>query len=136
MKIASVKKKMPSSAKATPKTPAKRLMKPGQSSPISNDRTVPVTAPTANSTANAVDQRPASRSAASSPFRKPHQFAATVIAGKAIPIAARMMWKPRVKAICSRARSRLDATTPISRRGMRRPHDRAGRTGRGGNRLA
>ena len=46
MKIASVKKKIPSIANATPKTSPKRSMKWGHSSPISNDSTVPVTAPT------------------------------------------------------------------------------------------
>jgi hypothetical protein len=91
MKIASVKKKMPSMAKPTPNTSPKRSMKRGQSSPISNESTVPVTAPTANRTAMTVDQRRASRSAVASSFFSPHQFAARVIAGKATPIEARMM---------------------------------------------
>ena len=44
MKIASRKKKIPSIANAIPKASPKRDISPGQSKPISNERTVPVTA--------------------------------------------------------------------------------------------
>ena len=71
MKIASVKKKIPSIANGMPNTSPKRSIRPGQSSPISNESTVPVTAPTANSTAITFDQRRASVSATSSSLRRP-----------------------------------------------------------------
>ena len=108
MKIASRKKKIPSIAKATPKASPKRSMKRGQSSPNSNERTVPVTAPTANRTATAFDQLRASRSAASSFRFRPRYSAISIIAGKATPKQASTMWKPRVKPIWLRAASRLD----------------------------
>src|SRR6266508_2811959 len=57
MKIASRKKKIPSIAKAIPKASPKRSIIPGHSSPNSKERTVPLTAPTANRTATAFDQR-------------------------------------------------------------------------------
>ncbi len=59
MKIASVKKKMPSIANATPKTSPKRPVNSGHRRPNSNDSTVPVTAPTANE--HGRDLRPALR---------------------------------------------------------------------------
>ena len=71
MKMASRKKKTPSSAKAGPNTSPKRPMKAGHRRPISNDSTVPVIAPTAKSTAATFDQRWASRRASSSPLRSP-----------------------------------------------------------------
>ena len=71
MKIASRKKKTPSIANSTPKTSPKRPVNPGQSSPNSKERTVPVTAPTANVTATAFDQRCASFSASASSWRSP-----------------------------------------------------------------
>ena len=61
MKIASRKKKIPSSANGRPITSPKRSNMPGQSRPISKLRTVPVTAPTANVTAATFDQRSARR---------------------------------------------------------------------------
>ena len=64
-----------------------------------------MTAPTANSTAITFDHLCASVSAASSPWRSPRQFAISVMAGKATPRQARMMWKPSVKAIWLRAGS-------------------------------
>ncbi len=109
MKIASVKKKIPSIAKPVPKTSPNRSMKFGQSRPISNERTVPVTAPTANRTAAAFDQRLARSSATSSSLRRPLNSAISIIAGSATPTQARMMWKPSVNAISSRAASRLSA---------------------------
>ena len=71
MKIASVKKKIPSSAKAGPKTSPKRLMNSGHSRPISKESTVPVTAPAANRTAATFDQRCARRRASASSLRSP-----------------------------------------------------------------
>ena len=71
MKIASVKKKIPSSAKAGPNTSPKRRMNSGHSRPISNESTVPVTAPTTKVTAATFDQRCASPSASASSRRRP-----------------------------------------------------------------
>ena len=71
MKIASVKKKIPSKANGTPNASPHCPMNRGHSSPNSNDSTVPVTAPTANVTAMYFDQRWASCSAAASPCLMP-----------------------------------------------------------------
>ena len=71
MKIASVKKKMPSNANGTPKAAPHCPMNFGQSSPNSNERTVPVTAPTANVTAMYFDHRWASSNASWSPCLMP-----------------------------------------------------------------
>jgi hypothetical protein len=60
MKIASTKKEMPSSANPIPNTSPNVATKSGHSSPNSNDRIVPVTTPTANSTSATFDQRLAS----------------------------------------------------------------------------
>ncbi len=81
----------------------------GQSSPISKERTVPVTAPTAKRTAAALDHSFASRIASSSPCLRPRYSAISIIAGRATPMHDRMMWKPSVNAISSRAASRLSA---------------------------
>ena len=56
----------PSIMNGSPNTSPNRPSSPGHSSPISNDSTVPVTAPTAKVTPMTCDQRRASRSAASS----------------------------------------------------------------------
>ena len=66
MKIASVKKKIPSSANGSPKTSPKRRMNSGHRRPISNESTVPVIAPTTKVTAATFDQRRASPSATAS----------------------------------------------------------------------
>ncbi len=71
MKIASRKKKIPSIANSTPNTSPKRPVNAGQSNPNSNERTVPVTAPTANVTATAFDHRCASLNASRSLRRRP-----------------------------------------------------------------
>jgi hypothetical protein len=55
MKIASRKRDRPSTANGIPNAPPKRPMSTGQRSPISNERTVPVTAPTAKVTAIIID---------------------------------------------------------------------------------
>ncbi len=60
MKIASMKNEKPSIMNASPKTSPKVAMNSGHSRPISNDRIVPVTTPTANSSSIAFDQRFAS----------------------------------------------------------------------------
>ena len=67
-----------------------------------------MTAPTANSTATPFDQRSASFSASSSPCFRPRYSAISMIAGKATPMQARMMWNPSVNAIWLRAASRFD----------------------------
>src|SRR4029077_4774700 len=59
--MASRKKKMPSTPNGIPNTAPYWRISPGHSRPISNDSTVPVTAPTAISTPMACDQRRASR---------------------------------------------------------------------------
>ena len=66
MKIASVKKKIPSKANGTPKASPHWPMNLGHSNPNSKLNTVPVTAPTANVTAMYFDHRWASCMAASS----------------------------------------------------------------------
>ena len=71
MKIASEKKKMPSIANSTPKTPPKRLVNSGHRSPNSKDSTVRVAAPTAKVTAATLDQRFARPSATGSLRRRP-----------------------------------------------------------------
>ena len=71
MKTASVKKKIPSKAKGTPKAAPHCPMNLGHSSPNSKERTVPVTAPTANVTAMYFDQRWASSIACGSPCLMP-----------------------------------------------------------------
>ena len=68
MKIASTKKKIPSTANGTPNAAPNRPMKVGHSNPNSNVNTVPVTAPTANVTAMYFDQRCARSNASASHF--------------------------------------------------------------------
>src|SRR4051812_30078538 len=114
MKIASRKKKMPSIANSTPNTSPKRPVKAGQRSPNSKERTVPVTAPTANVTATAFDQRCASFNASASSWRRPRKFAISIIAGSATPSDARMMWNPSVNAIWLRAAPRLEARVSVA----------------------
>ena len=71
---------------------------------------MPVTAPTAKRTAATFDQRRASPSATSSLRFRPIQLAISIIAGKATPMQARMMWNPSVNAIWLRAGSSSDET--------------------------
>jgi len=108
MKIASRKKKRPSIENPMPKASPKRRIISGQSSPSSKERTVPVTAPTAKRTATARDQRSARRRASASSWRRPRYSAISMIAGKATPKQAMMMWKPSVNAIWYLAASRSD----------------------------
>ncbi len=90
---------MPSTPNGNPSTAPYWRISPGHSRPISNDSTVPVTAPTATSTPIACDQRRASVMATSSRRRRPMNSASSTIVGSAIPRLARMMWNPRVVAI-------------------------------------
>src|ERR1700722_2597910 len=103
VKMASRKKKMPSIPNGRPRTAPYWRISPGHSRPISNDSTVPVTAPTATSTPITCDQRRASFIAMGSGRRSPMNSAISTIVGSAMPRQARMMWKPSVVAICARA---------------------------------
>src|SRR5262249_25677027 len=90
-------------ANGNPSTAPYRRISPGHSSPISNDSTVPVTAPTATSTPIACDQRRASRNAVSSRRRNPMNSASNTTDGSATPRHARLIWNPSGVAICARA---------------------------------
>src|SRR4249919_1925452 len=117
MKIASRKKKIPSIAKPTPKASPNRPVNLGHRSPNSNERTVPLTAPTAINTATAFDQLRARRMPSSSFRLRPLYSAISMYAGKATPKQARTMWNPRVNPIWLRAASKLDEES--ARRGTR-----------------
>ena len=60
---------MPSKLNGMPMADPYLPISPGHSKPMSNDSTVPLTAPTATSTAITFDQRRASSSASGSPRR-------------------------------------------------------------------
>src|SRR6266545_1580218 len=125
MRIASRKNAIASRPNGSPKTLPNLPIKPGHRSPSSNDRTVPVTAPTANVTAMTFDHRRARSSATSSRLRMPRQFAMRVMVGSATPMGTSRMWNASVKAICSRAASSveeaLDATTVRFTSGLPHP---------------
>ena len=108
--MASRKKNRPSTPNGNPSTAPYCRISPGHNRPISNDSTVPVTAPTAISTPIACDQRRASRIAVSSWRRRPMNSASSTIDGSAIPRHAKMMWNPSVAAICARA----GTTSPLA----------------------
>src|SRR6202021_2186448 len=93
-KRASRKKKIPSSENGRPIAAPYRPIRPGQSRPISYDRTVPDTAPTATSTAITFDQRRASSIATGSRRLMPIHSAVMVTAANATPKQARMIWNP------------------------------------------
>ena len=101
--MASVKKNSPSKAKATPKAGPHVPMNFGHSKPNSNVNTVPVTAPTAKVTAMYFDHRWASSSASLSSYLSARWLATSVMNAHDTPSGTRMMWKPRVNAICERA---------------------------------
>ena len=105
---------MPSIANPSPNTSPNRPSRPGHSRPSSNDSTVPVTAPTAKVTPITCDQRRASRSAASSRWRRPYAFAISANSGRKSPNGTSRMWNPSVNAIWLRAASRLLATAAAS----------------------
>src|SRR5215472_587900 len=110
VKMASRKKNRPSTPNGSPSTAPYRRISPGHSRPISNDSTVPVTAPTAIRTPIACDHRRARRSATSSDRRSPMNSAISTTVGSAIPRHARMMWNPSVVAIWARAGTTCAAT--------------------------
>jgi hypothetical protein len=85
-------------------------MNVGHSRPNSNDSTVPLTAPTANSTANALHHRRARSYQTRSPVRIQRSSMNSSSHGRPIPKTAKMMWKPSENAICSRAAVRLSST--------------------------
>ena len=74
-------------------------MKPGHNNPNSKERTVPLTAPTANSTAKTLDHRRARARQTASPVAMDRRSAISISNGNPIPIAAKTMWKASVKAI-------------------------------------
>src|SRR6266568_9506722 len=84
MKIASKKNEKPSAAKATPETSPNAAMKAGHSSPSSNDSTVPVTTPAANSAIITLDQRRAMVRYSGSPVRTYRHSVNTTNEGNAI----------------------------------------------------
>ena len=102
MKIASAKKASPSIAKPRPNAEPKRPIMRGQRIPNSNERIVPVTAPTANWTAITTDQRRAIRSAVPSLRASPMPSINKVRVGRATPSGTRRTWDARVKAIWMR----------------------------------
>ena len=71
--------------------------------PISNERIVPDTAPTANSTPIAFAQVRASAARSASPRRTDRHSANSTIAGKPTPKQAMTMCQPSDSAICMRA---------------------------------
>src|SRR4051794_28879027 len=92
-KIASRKKAKPSSANGRPMTPPAIRVKPGHSSPSSNEMIVPDTAPTAKRIANAFDQRRARASQTRSPVRRYRPSAISIISGRPTPKTAKLRWK-------------------------------------------
>src|SRR5690349_7903240 len=86
-------------------------MNVGHSSPNSNDSTVPLTAPTANSTANALHHRRAISYQTRSPVRMKRSSMNRSSHGRPMPKTANTMWKPSENAICSRAAVRLSSTS-------------------------
>jgi hypothetical protein len=94
---------MPSMANGRPHTSPNVRIIPGQRMPSSNDRMVPDTAPTANSTPSVCDHRRARRRASASYLRMPSTSAATTSAGNPTPKQAMTMCQPSDKAICWRA---------------------------------
>ena len=102
-----------------PRTGSRTPRRSGPSAPARADpsRTTapcPDTAPTANSTAATFDQRCASTSASASSRRSARQLAIIVMKVNATPNGTRMMWKPSVNAICSRAGSSCDGSPAAS----------------------
>ena len=82
--------------------PAK-AMKAGHSRPSSNESTVPETAPTAKRMAVPRAQRFARSRYSARRVRSHAVSAATIMMGIAIPMTAKMMWKPSDSPICQRA---------------------------------
>ena len=105
--MASKKKKKPSIVNANPITGPKVCMKAGHSKPSSNDNTVPDTAPAANNTAKALDQRIAMICHRRSPVLAQRHSANNISTGSPTPRQATTMCQPRVKAIWVRAAKRF-----------------------------
>ncbi len=82
--------------------PAK-AMKVGHNRPSSNDSTVPETAPTAKRMAVPRLQRFARSRYSGRRVRSHAVSAATIMIGMAMPMTAKMMWKPSDSPICHRA---------------------------------
>jgi hypothetical protein len=81
-------------------------VRPGQKIPKEKDSTVPDTAPTANRTPKAFDQRLARSFQTLSWWRFASCSAMSIRTGKPTPIEAKTMWKARETAICVLAASR------------------------------
>ena len=128
MNTASVKKPMPSMAKATPNTAPHCDIHAGHRIPNSKLKMVPETAPTANRTPTALDQRRAMTSYTGSPVRMKRHSAMSNSMGSPMPRHENTMWKPSEMAICSRRKNRSVAasTTPPS---VGAPHSAAGPSG-------
>src|SRR5262245_37991449 len=104
--MASVKNANPSSENGIPIIGPAQRMNSGQSSPNSNDSTVPETAPTANRIAVPLAQWRVSAIRAASPVRNQRISAITIIRGIAIPATAKTIWNASEIAICERAASK------------------------------
>jgi hypothetical protein len=88
--MASKKKAKPSNEKGRPMMLPAMRVKPGHSSPSSNEMIVPDTAPTANRTANAFDHRLASACQTGSPVRRCRPSAINIITGRPTPKTAKL----------------------------------------------
>ena len=121
-KIASRKKAKPSIENGIPMIGPAMAMKPGHSRPSSKERTVPLTAPTANRMAVPFDHRFANSRYSGSPVRSHSPSLIAISSGIAMPATANRMWKPSDIAICERAarRSVMPSSFPHPR-GSRHP---------------
>ena len=98
-----MKKANASSANGRPTTAPQRPISRGQKSPSANDRTVPLTAPTANRMPNALAHRRVSAIHTRSPVRFARYSAISSISGRPTPREANTMWKASETAIWIRA---------------------------------
>src|SRR2546428_1120617 len=96
-------------------------MKPGQSRPSSNESAVPETAPIAKRSAVALAQVLANCRPRASPVRSQYPSAISIIAGSAIPTAAKTMWNPSETSICARAAVSGSIAPPAGHAGSERP---------------
>jgi len=101
-----VKKANPSSEKGIPMIAPAYAMKAGQSSPSSNESTVPLTAPTAKRIAVPLLHRLVRSSQTGSRVRSHCRSESTISNGIPIPRTAKMMWNPSDIAIWARAARR------------------------------
>ena len=108
-KIASRKKAKPSSTNGKPYTSPNGAIRPGQRMPISNDSSVPDTAPAANSTPIALAQVWARSRSIGLPRLWARHSVNTTIVGNAIPKHENTMCQPSDSAICIRAGNRFSA---------------------------